>query len=271
MKRIIYCAVALLMAMACGQNKTDKVLVLYYSQTGTTETVAELFKDYLDADMEQVLPVAAYDGTYGETIARGREEMTSGNYPELQPLKVNLKDYDVVFVGFPVWFGTYANPIETLLNTVDFNGKKVVPFCTFGSGGLDSSSKAIAKKLTGAQVLPGYGVRAARIESAAAEVERFLLENGYKEGEAMVLEPFSETAAVTEEQSAIFDAAVKDYAMISAKAEEVAFRPVPEGMEYLFTARDLPRNPEFQGEAKTMKVYVLVENGKDPVFTQVCR
>lgn len=271
MKRIIYFAAALLMAMACGQNKAEKVLVLYYSQTGNTETVAELIKDYLGADVEQVLPVVPYDGTYGETIARGRDEMTSGNYPELQPLKVDVKDYDVVFLGFPVWFGTYANPIETLLNTVDFNGKKVVPFCTFGSGGLDTSSKAIAQKLAGAQVLSGYGVRAARIDAAAVEVERFLKANGYMEGETTALEPFSETVVVTEEQSAIFDAAVKDYAMISAKAEEVAFRPVPDGMEYLFTASELPRNPEFQGETKTMKVYVLVENGKDPVFTQVCR
>ena len=134
-----------------------------------------------------------------------------------------------------------------------------------------AEAKAIAQKLAGAQVLPGYGVRAARIDAAAVEVERFLKANGYMEGETTALEPFSETVPVTEEQSAIFDAAVKDYAMISAKAEEVAFRPVPEGVEYLFTARELPRNPEFQGETKTMKVYVLVENGKDPVFTQVCR
>ena len=168
MKRILILAAAIMLAVACTQTSKPKTLVLYYSQTGNTKAVAEAIQSNLGADIAEVIPVNPYDGDYGSTIARGRQEMTEGTYPELQPLTVDVSKYDVVFIGFPIWFGTYANPIETLLNTVDFSGKKVVPFCTFGSGGLDTSSKAIKAKLTDSEVVEGYGVRAARIDAAPA-------------------------------------------------------------------------------------------------------
>lgn len=264
-------AVASLLAIGCSQKNEPKALVLYYSQTGNTQAVAELIASSIGADIEAVVPVVPYDGDYAATIERGRNELFGKAFPEIQPVAADLTEYDVVFIGFPVWFGTYATPVETLLNTIDLAGKKVVPFCTFGSGGLDSSSKAIAEKLVNSEVLPGYGVRAARIDAIAAEVDRFLKEGGFMEGGCEPLAPFSEVRPVTEEESAIFDEAVKDYAMISAKAAEVACRPVPTGHEYLFTAIEKPRDPQFQGEPKTIKVYVLVEEGKSPVFTQVCR
>ena len=262
MKRILIIAATMLLAVACGQTPQKKALVLYYSQTGTTKTVAEAIQNLTGADIEAIVPVKPYDGDYGATIQRGQQEMTEGNYPELQPLKADLSDYDVVFIGYPIWFGTYANPIETLLSTVDFSGKKVVPFCTFGSGGLDTSSRNVKAKLTDSEVLEGYGVRSARIDAAEAEVMRFLIENGFTEGEYTPYEAFSATRPVTEEESAVFDAAVGTYPMIQAKAAEVSSRNIPGGTEYLFTAN------ERQG---TIKVYVLAEDGKDPVFTQVCR
>lgn len=271
MKRILIIAATLLLALACGQTAEQKTLVLYYSQTGNTKAVAEAIQAGTGADIEAVIPVVPYDGDYGATIERGRKELEEGNFPELQPLTSDISSYDVIFIGFPIWFGTYAPPIETLLNTIDLSGKKVVPFCTFGSGGLDSSTKALTEKLTDSEVLPGYGVRAARIDAVEAEVNRFLIENGFMEGEAAVLEAFSEVRPVTEEESAIFDTAVGDYPMIQAKSEEVSSRSIPTGVEYIFTARDIPRDPNFTGEPNKIKVHVLAEEGKTPVFTQVCR
>ena len=264
---------ALTLLFACNRSQAPKVLVLYYSQTGTTEKVAQAIQAALGADIEAILPVEPYDGDFQATIERGGKELREGILPDLQPLKANVADYDIIFLGYPVWFGTYAQPIATVLATQNFDGKKVVPFCTFGSGGLDSSSKAIEEKLPNAKVLPGYGVRAARIAAAPAEVERFLISGGFIPGEVVGLEDFSATRTVTEAEAAIFDAAVGDYPMIHAKAVEVASRPVPDGIEYLFTAEDLPR--EMPGvpapEPRTMKIYVLAEEGQDPVFTQVIR
>lgn len=266
MKRILLIVSAMIMAIACGQ-KTEgpKTLVLYYSQTGNTQKVAEAIQEKVGADIEAVVPVIPYDGDYNSTIERGRVELFEGKFPEIKPLNVNVADYDVVFIGFPVWFGTYATPIETLLNTIDLKGKKIVPFCTFGSGGLDSSSKNMAEKLPESEILPGYGVRAARIDAIEAEIDQFLKVGGFIEGEPAAEEAFPLELPVTEEQSAIFDAAVASYPMINAKAEFVTYRHHPlGGQEYLFTARNV-------GAESTMKVYVLVEEGKEPVFTQVCR
>lgn len=269
-------AALLLLAVSCGKDKGSKILVLYYSQTGNTEVVAKQLQSALGADIEAITPVAPYDGDFQATIERGRKELEEGTLPEIKPLASDIKSYDVIFLGFPVWFGTYANPVATVLANYDFNGKKVVPFCTFGSGGLDSSTRDIKEKIPGAEVLPGYGVRAARIEAVPAEVDRFLKEEGFIPGEKGSYEAFSDFRDVTEEESAIFDAAVGDYPMIRAKASEVSSRNVPGGIEYIFRAKDLPRPmpgvaPADMPAPRTMEVHVLAEDGKAPVFTKVIR
>lgn len=267
-------AAAVLVAASCGTKKADapKVLVLYYSQTENTKTVAETIATALGADMEEILPVLPYDGTYQETISRGMMERQSGTLPELQPLTANIADYDIIFLGYPIWFGTYAPPVTALLEQVDFSGKKLVPFCTFGSGGLDSSVKDLAAAEPNAEILPGYGVRAARMAAVPQEVDRFLKANGFLEGEAVKLDDFPEPHAVSEEEAAIFDAAVGTYPMINAQAATVTSRAVPGGVEYVFTANDKPREGMPQmAPPMEMKVYVIAEEGKAPEFTQVVR
>ena len=267
-------AVAMLAACA-PKAKAPKVLVLYYSQTATTKAVAEEIATRLNADLEEITPEVPYGGSYMETIQRSQEERESGQLPAVLPLKADLAAYDVVFLGYPIWFGTYALPVGSLLTQVDFAGKKVVPFCTFGSGGLDSSVRDLKEHCPDAEILPGYGVRAARMDAVPKEIDQFLKTNGFLEGEAVNLEEFPEQHEVTEEEAAIFDAAVGEYPMISAKAATVASRAIPGGMEYLFTAFDKPREgapaPMPDMEPRPMKVYVTVEEGQAPVFTQVVR
>jgi len=272
MKWLLSTVAAMAAAVSCGQKaEAPKVLVLYYSQSSNTEALAEEIAGRLGADLEEIVPTVPYDGTYDETIRRSSLERESGKLPEIQPLNASVADYDIIFIGYPVWYGTYALPVASLLEQVDFSGKRIVPFCTFGSGGIDSSSKDMAAKLSDAEILPGYGVRAARMDAMPGEVDRFLKENGYLEGEYVKLEAFPESHPVTEEESAVFDAAVGDYPMIHARAASVASRSIPGGTEYLFTAVDLPREGAPQAEPRELKVYVTAEEGKDPVFTQVIR
>lgn len=261
----------LLLAVACNNEKAPKVLVLYFSQNGSTKAVAEEIQARLGADIEAIVPVNAYDGDYAATIARSREEREGAVLPELQPLASDISSYDIIFLGYPIWFGTYAQPLATLLANQDFAGKKVVPFCTFGSGGLDASVKDIAEKLPGAQVLPGYGVRAARIAAAPAEIDMFLKENGFIKGDFTPLQDFPEQHPASEEEAAIFDAAVGGYPMIKAMATMVSSREIPGGTEYLFTAVNLPREDMPDMPASEIKVYVRAVEGQTPEFTQVVR
>lgn len=279
---ILALATVTLMAVSCGPKKTTqnneeekvipKALVLFYSQTSNTKAVAQEIATKLGADMEEIVPVELYDGDFQATIERGKKELDEGNYPEIQPLKANVADYDVVFIGYPVWFGTYAPPIFTFLAQVDLSGKKVVPFCTFGSGGLESSVKDLAEAEPNAEILPGYGVRAARLEAMPKEIDQFLKVNGFLDGEYTKLEEFPEQHPVSEEEAAIFDAAVGDYPMIHAQAKTVASRVISEGTEYAFTAVDLPREdrPDMP-PAGEITVYVTVVGDQAPVFTRVVR
>lgn len=262
------------MIAACGGTKqeTPKTLVLYYSLTGNTKAVADEIANRLGADIEAIEAVNPYDTSFMATIERCKADREAGVFTEIKPVKADLSQYDVIFIGYPVWFGTYAPPIESLLSQVDLNGKKIVPFCTFGSGGLESSVKDMEECQPNAEILPGYGVRAARLEAMPKEVEQFLIAGGFIKGTSTPIPDFPEQKPVNEEESAIFDAAVDGYPMLHAKATSFASRPISEGTEYLFVAKDLPRedNPNMP-PAGEMKVYVTVANGATPVFTRVVR
>ena len=283
LKLTMVLATVTLAAVSCGPRpetpkeepqkvETPKMLVLYYSQTSNTKGVAQEIANKLGADIEEIVPVELYEGDFQATIERGKKELDEGIYPEIQPLKANVADYDVVFLGYPIWFGTYAPPVFTFLDQVDLSGKKVVPFCTFGSGGLESSVKDLTEAEPNAEILPGYGVRAARLEVMPKEIDQFLKSNGFIEGEYTKLEDFPEQHPVSEEEAAIFDAAVGDYPMMHAQAKTVASRNIPEGTEYMFTAVDLPRKdmPNMP-PAGEMTVYVSVVGEEAPVFTRVIR
>lgn len=268
---VIATATLMLTAVSCGQKKDAKVLVLYYSQTSNTEQIANEIASRLNADKEAIVAVNPYDGDFNATIERCLQEREGGILPEIQPVAANLDDYDVIFLGYPVWFGTFAPPVITWLNSVDLSGKTIVPFCTFGSGGLDSSMRDLAAKQPNANIMPGYGVRAARLAAMPKEVDQFLKANGFLEGEYTVLLEFPEQHEVSAEESAIFDAAVDGYSMLHAKATKVAVRAIPDGKEYLFTAVDLPREGAPEMPTHELQVYVTVANGETPVFTQVIR
>lgn len=270
LKRILTAAVVTAAAIACTPK--EKVLVLYYSQTGNTRAVAEKICSLTGADIEEITAVEPYSGTYEETINRCLRERESGALPEINQVESDLSQYDVIFLGYPVWFGTCARPVLTFLGGESLSGKTIVPFCTFGSGGLKSSTDDI-KALQGAfQVAPGFGIRAARMQAMEAELDRFLKERGYIAGEVVKLDEFGRMRPASEAEAAIFDEAVAGYRMISARASQVASRSIPGGTEYLFTAVDLPREGEGPADnPRTMQVYVTVADGAAPEFTQVVR
>ena len=265
MKKLILLAMMASILSGCTKQK---VLVLYYSQTGTTQAVAEELQKQLGADIERIEAVNPYNGDFQATIDRSRVEMESGELPELNPIQANLADYDVIFIGYPIWFGTYAMPIATLVKENDFAGKTVVPFCTFGSGG-GASWKNLKKALPKADIRQGYGVRQARIEAAPKELDRFLIENGFKKGDIAPLPDYSEQVPVTEEDSLVFDAACSNYQFPLGTPVTVGKRETEESTDYKFTAKSIG----FDGQESTSTIFVTVskEEGAKPEFTEVVR
>ncbi|MDO4159711.1 MAG: flavodoxin [Prevotellaceae bacterium] len=284
MKNYVLIAFAAVLAMgvfmACSsQNKkkengnedakSSKYLVLYYSQTGVTKAVAEELQKKLGADIESIVVENPYSGTYDETIERVKQERADDNMPQLKALKTDISGYDVIFIGYPVWFGTYALPIATLVKENDFAGKKIVPFCTFGSGGLDSSVKALKAALPKAEIAAGYGVRSARITAMPNEVERFLKENGYIDGEVEPLPEYSAQQPVTAEEIAIFDTACSGYKYPLGKPVTVGKRTTSDGTDYKYTVNG--ETPDGKTSVSTIYVTVSKAEHSKPEFTQVVR
>lgn len=275
MKRIIpilLAAVSFFAACTAQQNKEEavsksKTLVLYYSQTGATKTVAEEIRKGLNADIEEIVAEKPYDGDFNQTIERCLKEKSDGVEPTILPLKSNINDYETIFIGYPIWFGTYAPPIEGLLKTQSFEGKTIVTFCTFGSGGLQSSTKEVKEKAKGATVKEGYGVRQARLTEVAEEIHRFLVESGYKEGSIEPLAPFGEHHPVDKEEEDIFNQACGDYQFPLGTPIDVAVRHRTYTTDYEYSAKSQDKD----GKETIATIYVTVEIGSKPYFTQVIR
>ncbi len=267
MKKILF-MIAIAMAVA-GCSKNSETLVIYYSQTGATRQVALEIARLLNADTLGIDVTQPYSGTYDETIARCLKEKEANVAPELKELGIDLKRYDRIFLGYPIWFGTYAPPVAALVNEADFSGKKIIPFCTFGSGGLEAGIRDLKAALTESEICDGYGVRNARLSKVPAEVERFLIENGYMEGEVEELPDYSEQLPVTQDETDIFNAACSNYKFPLGTPVTVGKRTTSTSVDYCYTANST--GPD--GKAVEAIIYVTVENvpGAVPEFTKVVR
>lgn len=273
---IVLFGFALFMIASCGkakqtEDKTEnagtKTLVLYYSQTGATKAVAEQLQALLGADIEAVEASQPYDGTYEETIKRCMTEREELVVPKINSLKSDISRYDTIFVGYPIWFGTYARPIIGLLEACDFDGKTVVPFCTFGSGGLEASSADLKDALPKANIVEGYGVRNARIGDMPDELKAFLVNNGYIAGQAEQLPDYSGQEPVTDSDAEIFNKACGDYQFPLGTPVTVGKRTTSRGTDYKYTVK----SKVAQGEDVDATIYVTMASGAAPVFTKVVR
>ncbi len=138
---------------------SKKVLVAYFSATNTTKKIAGYIADGLDADLYEIVPEQPYtsaDLNYGDSSSRTTIEM---NDPDARPAisgKVaDMAQYDIVFVGYPIWWGEAPRIISTFLESYDFSGKTIVPFCTSGSSGIGSSAANLRTLTKGADWLAG--------------------------------------------------------------------------------------------------------------------
>ena len=136
-----------------------KILVAYFSATGTTKGVAEHIANGLNADIYEIVPEEAYtdaDLDYNDNNSRTTIEM---NDPDARPAisgsVENMEQYDTVFIGYPIWWGEAPRIVSTFMESYDFSGKTIVPFCTSGGSGIGSSASNLERLTSGATWLDG--------------------------------------------------------------------------------------------------------------------
>lgn len=271
-KLLLFGAVTALISCTANQTQAEnkpRSLVVYYSQSGTTEKVANIIQKKTGADIERIETVNPYSGDMGAIAGAFMGERRDGKFRDLKPMKAKVADYDTIYVGYPIWAGTFAGPMHSFVKTADLKGKVIVPFCTFGSGG-NTSIPDLKAALPGSTITSSwYGVRAARVDKAEAEIETFLINLGALKGKKTSLPAFSAQHAVSADEKAIFDKACGDYPMPLGTPSTVGTRSLDNATEYLFTCN----SKDMQGRESKQLIYVIKGNaeGSVPEFTQVER
>ncbi len=158
-----------------------RILVAYYSWSGNTKALAEKIGAGTGGELFEIVPADPYPTEYGECTERAKREQQEGVRPALKAKPENIAEYDVVFVGSPNWWGSYAPPIRTLLDDPAFAGKTVVPFFTHGGGGMQRCESDMRKQLDGkSNVLKALTVSGSSADGSRAQraVDAWLREIG---------------------------------------------------------------------------------------------
>ena len=196
-KTIICAALAILTAAACmGQNKQNtksnmnKSIVIFFShagdnysvgniEVGNTKIVADYISEIKGADQFEIV-THKYDGmAYTPLINLAKEEANRGELPPYEGSAPDLSQYDTVFIGGPIWWGTYPQVMFTLFRDINLDGKTVIPFTTHEGSGLASTVSDVKKSFPKANVQKGWSIYGHEVRSGRAKVEKWLNDLGY--------------------------------------------------------------------------------------------
>ena len=177
-------------------SSDKKILVLYFSRTGeeynvgtitkgNTEIVAEMIAQKVGGDLFEVKPAKPYPNEYQACTEIAKTELESNARPAFEKNidNLTLAQYDTVFIGYPIWWSALPRVMMTFLESNDFSGKKIIPFCTHGGSGLAGTEREIKDACPNSEVLQGLAIvgKTAQNDSAAVEkdVEAWLKTLGY--------------------------------------------------------------------------------------------
>ena len=121
----------------------EKILIAYYSKTGNTKRAAEEIAKMTGGTLHRIVPQKTYPDSYFATVAVAKWESLKGEKPALADKVEGIGSYDKILVGFPIWWFGCPQLIKTFMESYDFDGKKVYPFCTHGGSGPKNSTRDI--------------------------------------------------------------------------------------------------------------------------------
>ena len=196
LKSIIIAVSALLFCTGCsGQNSNKqssmkKSIVIFFShagdnyavgdiEVGNTKIVADYITEITGADQFEIV-THKYDGLgYNPLIEIAKEESNSGELPPYEGKAPDLSQYDTVFIGGPVWWGTYPQVMFTLFKDINLDGKTVYPFTTHEGSGLANCVDDVKKAFPGANVMKGFSIYGHEVRTGKKSVENWLKGLGY--------------------------------------------------------------------------------------------
>jgi len=189
MRKLFTLALAALSLVACAQKTNDKMetkaLVVFFShagenyavgniKVGNTKIVADYISELTGADQFEIV-THKYDGMeYNALTELAQEEARNNERPAFEGKLENLDQYDVVFIGGPIWWGTYPQVMFTFFDTYDLNGKTIYPFTTHEGSGLGSAVSDVRRAYPNANVQKGFSIYGHEVRTNKAKVEKWL-------------------------------------------------------------------------------------------------
>jgi flavodoxin len=200
-KTIITAVLVLVMTSCNGQDnkqesnnqnndKMSKSIVIFFShagdnyavgniEVGNTKIVADYISEIIGADQFEIV-THKYDGmAYTPLIELAKKEAKNGELPPYEGEAPDLSQYDTVFIGGPVWWGTYPQVMFTLFKDINLDGKTVIPFTTHEGSGLASCESDVRKAFPKANVQKGWSIYGHEVRTERAKVEKWLKGLGY--------------------------------------------------------------------------------------------
>ncbi|WP_278850076.1 flavodoxin [Thomasclavelia spiroformis] len=164
-------------------NESDleagNVLIVYFSQTGNTETVANIIHDNVGGDIVKLETTEAYPSDYDELVDYAQQEQQGDARPELSTVIENIEQYDTIFLGYPNWWGDMPMAIYTFLDTYDLSGKTIAPFITHGGSGLSGTPENIQEEELNASVTEGLAIDGDEASDSSEDVVEWLNSLGF--------------------------------------------------------------------------------------------
>jgi flavodoxin len=151
-----------------------KILVAYFSWSGNTRGIAEQIHKTVGGDLFEIKTVAQYPGDYNACVDLANKEQRANARPALATQVSDIDSYDVVFVGYPNWWGTLPMALFTFFEQYDFAGKTIIPFCTHGGSAFGRSVNDIKKLCPQSTILDGIEIYSSNVKTAQGAVSSWL-------------------------------------------------------------------------------------------------
>lgn len=160
---------------------TSKSLVVYFSWSGNTENVAKSIQTQTNSDLFEIVPKTPYSDDYNTVVDLAQEEQKNNARPEIADVIENIEQYDVIYVGFPNWWGDMPMILYTFFDTYDLSGKTIAPFCTSGGSGLSNTVNEMKELEPNATVTNGLHIGSEASSNPDDAVSQWLNEIGVAE------------------------------------------------------------------------------------------
>ena len=159
-------------------KSSGKMLIAYFSWSGNTQGVAEEIQRQTGADIFEIVPVPAYSDDYNTVLMEAQRDQHEQARPAITNPPQSIDEYDVILLGYPNWWASIPMPIATFLESYDFSGKTILPFCSHGGGRFGQSLTAIAKLAPQAVIAPGLSVHYSGGSGLPNDVQAWLESQG---------------------------------------------------------------------------------------------